>query len=144
MNDPLTAFPVVVRQPIGWGDMDAQGHVNNVVYYRYMENARIAYYQRIGKYGLQDDTGVTFVLAANACRYRIPLTYPGTVLVGARVSEIGADRATMRYLIVTESGRRVAAEGDAVLVAFDVERQKKAPFPAALRERILRLQGSID
>jgi len=143
MDDPLAPYPVVVRQAITWGDMDAQGHVNNVVYYRYMENARIAYYERIAKYAVQAETGVTFVLASNGCRYRAQLAYPGTVLTGARVSEIGADRALMRYLIVNEADRRVAAEGEAMLVAYDVDRKTRTAFPEALRARILELQGAL-
>lgn len=144
MKDPLSPYPVVVRQTIAWGDMDAHGHVNNVVYYRYMENARIAYYERVGKYALEAQTGVSFVLADNACRYRVPLTYPGVVLVGARVSEIRNDRAKMQYVLVREPDRRVAAEGEAMLVAFDVRVRTKTAFPETLRARIIQLQGALD
>ena len=142
-DDPLTAYPVIVRQSIEWGDMDAHGHVNNIVYYRYMENARIAYYERIGKYEFERVSGVSFVLASNACRYRASLTYPGTILVGARVTSIEPDRAQMRYRIVTEAQRVLAAEGEATLVAIDLATQRKAAFPQALRERILELQGTL-
>lgn len=142
MKDPLAGFPVVVRQAIAWGDMDAHGHVNNVVYYRYMENARIAYYERIGKYALEARTGVSFVLAASSCRYRAPLAYPGTVLVGARVSRIDRDRCAMAYVVVDEHARRAAAEGEATLVAWDTARRTRAAFPRELADRIAGLQGS--
>ena len=36
----------VERIPIRWGDMDAMGHVNNTVYFRYMEQARIGWFER--------------------------------------------------------------------------------------------------
>jgi acyl-CoA thioester hydrolase len=143
MTDPLSSYPVVLRQAIAWGDMDVHGHVNNIVYYRYMENARIAYYERVGKYALEAETGVGFVLAANACRFRVPLAYPGVVLVGARVSTVGDDRATMQYILVRDSDRRVAAEGEATLVAFDLRKRAKAAFPDALRRRIIELQGGL-
>ena len=41
-------YPVVLSQDIIWGDMDAFGHVNNTVYFRYFEDARIAYFDQIG------------------------------------------------------------------------------------------------
>ncbi len=44
----LPSYPVVVEWDVAWGDMDAYGHVNNVVYFRYFEQARIAYLERIG------------------------------------------------------------------------------------------------
>ena len=37
-------YPVVLNQDIIWGDMDAFGHINNTVYFRYFEDARIAYF----------------------------------------------------------------------------------------------------
>ena len=46
--DPLAGVPVVIDQVVDWGDMDSFGHVNNVVYFRYFENARVEYFQRIG------------------------------------------------------------------------------------------------
>ena len=39
MSDPLAGFPVVVDIPVAWGEMDAFGHVNNVMYFRYFETA---------------------------------------------------------------------------------------------------------
>ena len=39
----LSDYPIIHIQPVAWGDMDAFGHVNNVLYYRYMESARIRY-----------------------------------------------------------------------------------------------------
>ena len=37
--------------PIRWGDMDAFGHVNNTVYFRYMEQVRISWFEQIGLAG---------------------------------------------------------------------------------------------
>jgi hypothetical protein len=43
----LAAFPVVVELPVAWGDMDSYRHVSNVVYFRYLENARLEYFRRL-------------------------------------------------------------------------------------------------
>ena len=44
----LPDYPVVIQQTVAWGDMDAYRHVNNVVYFRYLENARLEYLERLG------------------------------------------------------------------------------------------------
>ena len=44
MNSPVADYPVVIETPVAWGEMDAYGHVNNIVYFRYFESARIAYF----------------------------------------------------------------------------------------------------
>src|SRR5262245_20383692 len=77
-------FPVVIEIPIAWGEMDAMQHVNNIVYFRYVESARMAYFERIGFLEHQRVTGVGPILAWTNCRFRRPLTYPDTVRVGTR------------------------------------------------------------
>lgn len=50
MPNYLSNYPVTIEQPVAWGDLDLHGHVNNMWFFRYIENARIAYYEKIGKY----------------------------------------------------------------------------------------------
>src|SRR5690348_14424540 len=119
MIEPLLAgFPVAVRLAVAWGDMDAYRHVNNVVYFRYFENARLEYFRRLGWFELERETGVGPILAATQARFRKPLTYPDTVLIGARVVSVGADRFTLEHLVVSERLGAVAAEGQGVVVAY--------------------------
>ena len=47
VNELLKDYPVTVEVPVVWGEMDAFSHVNNVVYFRYFETARIAYFYEI-------------------------------------------------------------------------------------------------
>lgn len=47
----LAHYPIIHQQPIHWGEMDAFNHLNNVVYYRYAESARIGYLQALGMFG---------------------------------------------------------------------------------------------
>ena len=122
--------------PIRWGDMDAMGHVNNTVYLRYFESARIAYFERVGFLDEMALSGIGPILASTRCRFRLPLTYPDRVAVGASVSEIEADRFLMLYRIVSESKGALAAEGDGLIVAYDYREKRKAGLPARVRERI--------
>ena len=64
--------------PIRWGDMDAQGHVNNTVYFRYMEQARIEWLLRVAEQiGAGSTPGSVIVNAS--CTFIEPIEYPGTV-----------------------------------------------------------------
>lgn len=144
-DDPLVAFPIVIELPVAWGDMDAFGHLNNTVYFRYFESARIAYLDAIGFRGDASHSGVGPILASTHCRFRRALIYPDRVRVGARVSQLADDRFTMEYRIVSESAPdAVTAEGGAVVVAFDYGPRRKATLPPAVRARILALDPDCD
>jgi len=143
MDEILKGFPVIVEFPIAWGEMDSQQHVNNVVYFRYLENARIAYYDRVGAWQLMKDKGVGTVLAATDCRYKVPLTYPDTVSVGAKITKMESDRFTMEYRVVSHRLGKLAAEGKGVLVAFDFQQNRKTALPDELRKNILALEASV-
>ena len=139
MSTLLVGYPVTVPLTLQWGEMDAYQHLNNVVYFRYFETSRIAYFRAMG---LTDDTAaVRPILASTACRFRAPLHYPDQVTVGARVTEVGEDRFGMEYAVASERLGRVAAEGQALLVAYDYRAGLKAPVPAPWREAIARLEG---
>lgn len=92
--DRFAAFPIVIGVPFAWGDMDAYGHVNNTVYFRLFESARIEYLRAIEFTAGGSDGGVGLILASTHCRFRRPLAYPDTVRVGARTVDIGDDRFT--------------------------------------------------
>ena len=69
-QSPLAAYPVVIEQAIAWGDMDFYRHVNNVVYFRYFENARLEYFRRLDWFRFEEATGVGPILAATSARFR--------------------------------------------------------------------------
>jgi acyl-CoA thioester hydrolase len=140
----LAGFPVVVRQAVVWGDMDSYRHVNNVVYFRYFENARLEYFRRLGWFELEDNTGVGPILAATQARFRRPLTYPDTVLIGARAASVGADRFTLEHRIVSERLGAVAAEGQGLVVTYHYGRAEKVPMPEELRRRLAELEAQAN
>jgi acyl-CoA thioester hydrolase len=136
----LVDFPVVVVQAVVWGDMDSYRHVNNTVYFRYFENARLEYFRRMRWFEYEDETGIGPILSATQARFRRPLTYPDTVSIGARVSTIGLDRITFDYLVVSHNLNAVAAEGQGTIVSYDYRNGKKTPLPDELRRRIEELE----
>jgi acyl-CoA thioester hydrolase len=143
MDNLLKHCPVVIETPVAWGQMDAFRHLNNTTYFRFFESARIAYFERLSLLEYMEATGVGPILAATNCRFKIPLTYPDTVSIGVRVSEIAEDRFTQDYYVVSQQHQRVAAEGSGLIVCFDYRQNKKAPIPAELKERIQQLEASV-
>ncbi len=136
MKEPLETYPSVIEIPVAWGEMDSLRHVNNIVYFRYFESARMAYFRKLDIWNYMNETGIGPILASTQCKFKIPLTYPDTVSVGTKVSEIGADSFIMKYVVVSHSHAKVAAEGEGLIVSYDYRALKKAPLPDELKERI--------
>ncbi len=140
--DALVAeFPVVVTLPVQWGEMDAYGHVNNTVFFRYFETARIAYLDRCGFLESFDRDRIGAILHSTDCRFRLPLRHPDTVLVGGRAIEVEDDRFTMQYRVISTHQGAVAAEGTGIIVSFNYETGEKTPLPEAIRARIDRMEA---
>ncbi|MFP4306434.1 MAG: acyl-CoA thioesterase [Desulfococcaceae bacterium] len=143
MRNLLAAFPVVIDIPVAWGEMDAFGHVNNIIYFRYFESARIAYFDHVGYEALMEEEGLGPILAATSCRYRVPLTFPDTVSVGARVASVDTDRFRMEYRVVSHKHQKLAAEGDGDVVSYNYREGAKAPLPDAVRLRIEAIESGV-
>ena len=118
------------RQPIRWGDMDALGHVNNTVYFRFMEQARIEWYFAHGRgEGYAAGTGPVIVNAS--CTFLKPLAYPGDVEVRMYLGEAGRSSVATRYELDANGAR--AAEGAAKMVWIDLASGRSVPLPDSLR-----------
>jgi len=137
----LIDYRVVIEHTIMWGEMDALEHVNNTAYFRWFETARVAYFDQLG-FRIDGETGLGPILASTSCRFRLPLTYPDRVLIGSRVTDVGADRFTMLHRAVSLRLDAVAAEGEGVVVCYDYGNRRKAGLPPELTARIIELEGT--
>ena len=121
------------RIPIRWGDMDAMGHVNNAVYFRYMEIARVDWLDSLGGAPAPEGQGPVIVNAF--CNFYRPLSYPGEVLARHYVSNPG--RSSFDTWIVLERSDQpgvIYAAGGATTVWQDAATQKSCPLPDWLRQ----------
>lgn len=137
----LPDYPVVIQQPVAWGDMDAYRHVNNVVYLRYFENVRLEYLERLDWRGFEKETGVGPIVASINARFRRAVTYPDTLWVGARLITMQDDRFTLDHRIVSERLGDWTTEGQVVIVTYHYVESKKVPIPDELKRRIEELEG---
>jgi len=137
----LDEFPVRIELPIRWGDLDAFQHVNNSVFFVYFESARIAYFDRLQYREHLESTGVGPILAETSCRFRRPLTYPDQLQIGARVTDVGADRFTMEYRIWSDQLQTAAAKGTGLIVSYDYRNEARCPLPDVIRARIAEIEA---
>src|SRR5207237_2253238 len=84
-HELLTGFPVIVEQAVVWGEMDAYRHVNNVVYFRYFENARLEYFRRLDWTALERETGIGPILATTQAKFRKALSYSDLIWFCANI-----------------------------------------------------------
>jgi acyl-CoA thioester hydrolase len=144
MKELFSGYPVLIEIPIVWGDMDAFQHVNNRVYFKHFESVRMAYLEKIGFLEVMNTTNIGPILASTQCKFKIPLTYPDHVTVGARVRTIEKDRFIMEYAVISHKHQKIAALGDGVLVTFDYKNNAKAPIPEDIRQRIINLEKIVS
>ena len=138
MNDHLS-YPVYISIPIQWGDMDAFGHVNNVMYFKFFESARIAYFEKMGIVG-KNATEIGPILASTDCKFIYPLRYPDTIWSTTRIIDIQEDRFTMEYAVFSQQNKRIAAKGKGVIVSFDYQQNHKVHLPVHWIQSIEKIQ----
>lgn len=116
--------------PIRWGDMDAFGHVNNTVYFRYMEQARLDWLLAVEREqgGWSTATGPVIVNAS--CTFHAPLVYPGDCEVRMYLGDPGRTSVGSFYEIAMDG--RTYAEGAAKIVWIDRASGRSTPLPEAI------------
>jgi acyl-CoA thioester hydrolase len=145
MTKPLPAemadFPVSIELPVQWGDQDAFGHVNNTVYFRWFESARIAYLERLEMADQHSAIGLGPILAAIGCNYRHQVRYPDRMIIGSRVTRIGRTSIAMEHGVWSTGQQALVADGHSTIVVFDYVAHQKREVPATVRATIEQLEG---
>ncbi len=121
----------VTTMPIRWGDMDAYGHVNNTVYFRYMEQARVEWIEGLNVPVRPGGHGPVIINAS--CTFLIPMNYPGTVEVRTFVGAIGRSSCNTHVEMRILGDDRLYAEGAAKVVWMDTQTGKSVPLPEHVR-----------
>ncbi len=122
---------------VRFGDLDAMRHLNNVVFLRYFETARISYLRHlIPTHTPADPEGDGFGMIFAECHinYRAPVHYDEQVAIACSVADVR--RSSFRVAFEMRVGERLAAEGYGVLVGFDYTAQKAMTLPDDLRRRL--------
>jgi acyl-CoA thioester hydrolase len=130
--DDLFRFSTTIE--VRWRDLDSLGHVNNAVYFTYLEQARIHYLRELDLVP-SDPGSIGFILAEANCKFKSPLELGETVTVHMRVSELRNSSFIFEYRMKGEDGRVVAAASSAQ-VCYDYRARRPIPIPDTWREVI--------
>lgn len=123
--------PITVR----FRDIDAMGHVNNAVFFTYLETARVEYIRNVvlqTKSRNLPEAGV--ILAEISCQFKIPIFYGQAVEVGTRVAEMRNSSILIDQHI--EADGQLAATARAVVVHYDYQTGKSVRIPDEMRARV--------
>jgi len=126
-------FPLQVR----FSDVDSYRHVNNVKYFEYFQEARVAFMMRLWEGIVPGTQEVPMVLAQCDVDYLVPILFrPEAYDVRSWVSRVG----NSSFVIDSEvrDGDQVLARARVVMVTFDPETQRAAPSPPEYRELLMR------
>lgn len=132
-------YPLIYDQNVAWGDMDAFGHVNNVLYYRYIESARIAYLEHLNVFKYE----VGPVVASSHCQYLKPVFYPDQLKIATRIEDLRQSAFRMNYVLWSETQQTIVAKAEAVIVFVDHKTMQKAVIPSDLRAAIIQYEMQV-
>jgi acyl-CoA thioester hydrolase len=140
-NPPTrAAFPFFLSLPTRWGDNDQMGHVNNVLYYRYIEALTIHF--MMDECGLDWMTDPVYPLAVESlCRFHRSLSFPEVIEGGLRVDRIGNSSLTYDIALFSAGHEAPAATGHMVHVFVARESEKPVRVPDAIRAVCERFSG---
>jgi acyl-CoA thioester hydrolase len=135
------AFPVKVNLPVQWGDMDAFGHINNTVYFKYFETARLAYFNQVGVMEDMQAEQLGPILAETSAQFKRALVFPDQIIAGANVTENQTYGFLMQYGVYSEQQDTVTTLGTGRIVMVDYNSGKKVKPTQQLLQAIEQLQN---
>lgn len=109
---------------IDWSDMDLFGHVNNIAYFRYIQSARVNFWEKTGILNDYDENGTGPILASCHCEFKSALEYPGSVIIETIVSRVGTTSFTLSHTLKNNEGI-VAAIATDVIVNYSFNKKEK-------------------
>lgn len=125
-----------IRFPVRFRDVDVLGHVNNAVYFTYMESARTEYWlHTFGGSSLQD---LGFIVAHAECDFKVPAFFGNEIEVTIQTTSVGNSSIVWDYEIKNAASSDVFAKGKTIQVFYDYKNKKSIPVPADVRAKLLK------
>lgn len=121
--------------------MDALQHLNNVVYFRFFEQARIILFDALDL-SLQDEFGP--ILAYIDCQFKQAIHYPDEISVGSWIDKIGHSSFTVMHHVYSTQKKGLVAASKSVIVLIDYQTNEKVSIPQGLRDTLASFQMSDD
>ena len=137
----MTMFNLYVPIQVRYGDIDAQGHANNVRIISYLEEARIGYLRTLDLWDGKSFQDLGLIVADVHASYLAPIHLDQKIRVGIRVVRLGNKSMHLEYQIENAETGQVAARCESVMVTYDYHTEKSIPIPPDWREKIQKFEG---
>lgn len=136
------AFKFKHSLTVRFRDIDMLGHVNNAVYFTYLEEARTTFFKTLG-YGVTNfRKECPIILARAECDYKSPSFFNETLDIHLGITEIKNASFTIAYDLSEQSSNRTVARASTVLVTYDYSLNKVIPIPKKLREDLEKFKST--
>lgn len=137
----MQAQPLKIRHKlrIDWSDLDMFGHVNNISILRFVQSARVNYWELAGIAEMFAIEGKGPMLLSTGCQFKRPLFYPGSVVVFSGIEFIKNTSFGIEHKLFDAEGNLVAEARD-IMVMYDFRKSEKIPFPDLLRMKVEQLE----
>jgi acyl-CoA thioester hydrolase len=116
---------------IDWSEMDLFGHVNNVMYAKYIQAARVNFMEKVGIVKSYEEQKIGFMVAATSILFYKPLFYPGNITMKTTVKETKNTSFILEHDIYNQENE-LCARGEDVIVYFDFNKHEKLMLTAGL------------
>jgi len=135
-------LPIQLSLRLDWSEMDLFGHINNVMYAKYVQAARVHLWDLIGLTEHYRGTSIGPTLAATSIQFKLPLHYPDTILVRSGISDIGNTSFRIQHQIFNGSSVLCATAED-VVVTFDYNTSTKVSLASMVRDNYQAVIGGL-
>lgn len=128
-NDPQVEnlkYPFPYKQPVAWGDMDAFNHVNNVIYFRYFESARVEFLNKSNLWQLFIEENSRIVVVKLECNYVKEIIHPAEIEVSVALKKIGNSSITVHHIVRNKG--EISAHGEGIIVSTNPATGKSTPW----------------
>jgi acyl-CoA thioester hydrolase len=126
----MTQFEFVTPIEIRFADLDAYGHVNNALFFTYLETARIKLFQQ--RFGAFLDSDLMFLVVRAECEYRLPIEMNDPLQVTIYADKVRHSSFIFKYRLHDGAGK-VFAEAQTVMVCYDPHVKSPVAIPAEIR-----------
>jgi acyl-CoA thioester hydrolase len=123
----MEGYNTELKLRIDWSEMDLFGHVNNVSFFKYVQAARVNYWEKTDLTNLYAEKKMGPMLASSSCQFKKPLFYPGNITVVTKVGFVKTTSFSLQHLILNEKNE-IAAEAEDIVVFYDFNKGEKLPL----------------
>ena len=120
---------------IDWSELDAFGHINNVMIMKYVQAARLHYIETIGLMHLHRTQNIGFMVAETNCQFKKELNFPGNISIVTKNIFVKNSSFSLEHTLINDNKELVVMAKD-VLVVFDFTKKAKCLIPAEIKEKM--------